>query len=119
MLQKQYLDGVKILSVDENSLRESLKKIADKIKAEHPKVNEITLFGSFSKGDFTPSSDIDIAIIVDKTDKRFIERSDDYVDYFTEFPFDTNLVVYSAEEIDRMIKNGNSFAIEIKKGIRL
>ncbi len=119
MLQSQYLDGVKILSVDENSLRESLKKIADKIKAEHPKVKEIILFGSFSKRDFTPYSDMDLAIIVDKTDKKFIERSDDYLDYFTGFPFDANLVVYTSEEIDRMVRSGSSFAIEIKRGIRL
>lgn len=119
MLQRQYLDGVRILSVDENSLRESLKKISVRIKAEHPEVNEIILFGSFSKKDYTPYSDIDIAIIVDKTDKRFIERPDDYIDYFIDIPFDTNLVVYSREEIDRMVMSGNSLAIEIKKGIRL
>lgn len=119
MLQRQYLDGVRILSVDKNSLRESLQKIAIRIKGEHPEVNEIILFGSFSKKNFTPYSDIDLAIIVDKTDKKFIERSDDYIDYFTEIPFDTNLIVYTSEEIDQMIKSGNSFAIEIKKGIRL
>lgn len=119
MLQRQYLDGVKILSVDENNLRESLKRIAGKIKAEHPEVIEINLFGSFAKKDFTPYSDIDIAIIVKKTDKSFIERTDNFIDYFIEVPFDVNLIVYTTQEINQMVKDGGSFAIEIKKGIRL
>lgn len=119
MLQRQYLDGVRILSVDENSVRESLQKIAIKIKDEHPEVKEIILFGSFSKKDFTPYSDIDLAIIVEKTDKRFIERMDNFIDYFIEVPFDTNLIVYTSQEINQMVKGRNSFAIEIKKGIRL
>jgi predicted nucleotidyltransferase len=119
MLLEKYLDGVRILSVDEESLRESLQKIAGRLRAEHSEVKEIILFGSFSKNDYTPYSDIDIAIIVDRSNKKFIERSDDYIDYFIDIPFDTNLVVYSSEEIDRMIMSRNSFAIEIRKGIRL
>lgn len=119
MLQKQFLDGVEILSVDANSLKKSLQEIAARIKAEHPEVNEIILFGSFSKKDFTPYSDIDIAIIVNETDKKFIERVDDFVDYFTGLPFDVNIITYTSGEFEQMLKTGNSFVIEIRNGVKL
>lgn len=119
MLQRQFLDGVEILSVDANNIRKSLQGIAKRIKAEHPEVMEIILFGSFSKKDYTPYSDIDIAIIVDKSDKKFIERSDHFIDYFSEIPFDVNLIIYTSGEINQMVNDGNSFVIEIKKGVRL
>ncbi len=119
MLQRQYFDGVEILSIELNSLMKILREISARIKVEHPEVNEIILFGSFSKNDFTPNSDIDIAIIVNETNKKFIERLDDYINYFAEIPLDSNLVVYTAGEIERMVKNGYSLAIEIKKGIGL
>jgi predicted nucleotidyltransferase len=119
MLLRRYSNGVEILSVDENGIRKSLEKIAIEIKNSHPDVKDIILFGSFSKMDFTPYSDLDIAIIVNKTGKRFVERTDDFIDYFMEIPLDTNLIVYTVEEIDRMTKSGDRFIKEIGKGIRL
>lgn len=119
MQQRQFLDGVEILSVDANSLKKSLQEIATIIKAEYPEVNEVILFGSFSKNDFTPYSDVDIAIIVKETDKKFIERTDYFIDYFTEIPFDVNLIIYTSKEINQMLKTGSSFVTEIKNGVRL
>ena len=54
VLQKQYLNGVEILSVNLNSLLNSLHEIAARIKMQHPEVVEVILFGSFSKNNFTP-----------------------------------------------------------------
>lgn len=120
MLLKQSLHGVEILSIDEEKIRALLKGISKKIKAKHNEVREVILFGSFSKKDFTPYSDIDIAIIVDETDKKFIKRADEFIDYFIEVPLDVNLIVYTAEEISKMVNAGNNFIKEIIiKGVRL
>lgn len=96
-----------------------LKEITNAIKLKHSEIKEIILFGSFFKRDYTPRSDIDIAIVIDKTDKKFIERADEFIDYFTELPFDVNLVVYTSEEITKMTKSKNHFIREIMNGIRL
>lgn len=119
MLQRKSLDGVEILSVDISDLRELLKEISRGIKYEHPEVKEIILFGSFSKGNFTPYSDIDIALIVNDTDKRFIERQDEFIGYFKDIGFDTNIIVYTQKEIERMRREENKFIKEIEKGEKI
>lgn len=119
MLQKQYSDGVEILSIDKEQLKKMLQEISIKIKTDHPEVNEIILFGSFSKNEFTPWSDLDIAIIVEQTDKSFIKRLDDFLDYFLPFPLDVNLAIYTSKEKSKMLTEGNRFIREILKGINL
>lgn len=119
MLEKRYLDGVEILSIDYENLKKKLREIVCKIRCEHPEVKEIILFGSFSRNSYTPYSDIDIAIIVDEIEKRFIERQDDFIDYFSSLPFDVNLIIYTEKEFCNMFKHGNNFIREIREGLSL
>lgn len=119
MLQRKYLNGVTILSIDKQRVIKSLKKIARRIKREHSEVIDIIVFGSFSENNFVPFSDVDIAIIVKATDKNFIIRQDDFIDYFLDLPIDTNLVVYSRDEIEKLSSTGNHFIKGIEKGKRL
>jgi len=119
MLQRKYSNGVEVLSVNKTQIIERLKKIARQIKEEHPEIVDIILFGSFSKNVYVPFSDIDIAIIVEKSDKNFIQRQDEFIDYFLEMQIDVNLVIYTKEEIANMVVAGNNFVQEIKKGLPL
>ena len=119
MLLKSSSNGVELLSVNVNKLKKTLQRITGRIKREHAEVKKILLFGSFSKNNYTPYSDIDIAIILDKTKKGFMKRADDYLDYFLDVPFDVNIVVYTSQEFQTMIENDNKFALEILQGITL
>jgi len=116
MLQKKYLNGVEIQSVDLKKLNEVLREKALTIKEEHPEISRIFLFGSLSRGDFTASSDIDIAVIMLDTDKNFITRQDDFIEYFVSLPLDVNLAVYTEEEVSKMESAHNPFIEEIQKG---
>lgn len=109
MLQEKLLDSVKILSVDYDSLFSALKKISHKIKTNRKDISKLLLFGSFFYGDYTPESDIDILIIVKNSTKNFIERGDEFAPYFKGIPFDVNLLVYTEEEIKKMLREGNGF----------
>ncbi len=119
MLQRRCLNGVEILSVDINDIKKALRLTANKIRSEHPEITEIILFGSFSKDDFTPYSDIDIAIMVRHTSRSFIERQDAFIDYFSEIPFDVNLVIYTEDEVKKMQGNSSHFIREVKRGLQL
>lgn len=119
MLLKQYSDGVEILSVDEERLKKALMEISSKIKEDHPEVQEVILYGSFSKNEFTPRSDLDIAIILDQTEKPFLTRSDDFLEYFWSIPFDVNLVIYTKEEKEKMRAEDHRFLKEILNGTKL
>jgi len=105
--------------VDERALRERLEAIAAQIRAKHPEVEEVILFGSFVRGDFTPGSDVDVAILLSTDGEPFLQRADRFLDAFSDLPLDVNLLVYAREEINRMLAEGNWLAKAIVEGVRL
>lgn len=119
MLEKKFLNGVEVVSVNADQLREKIKYISNKIKKDKPQVLRIILFGSFAKGNFTPYSDIDIAIIVKNCKKKFIERQDDFIEYFKQLCCDVNLVIYTQAEYKNLINSSSNFIKEIEQGMNL
>lgn len=113
MLQELCLDSVKIISVDYDVLIETLKEVAKDLKAKNPAVKRIMLFGSFLKGNYTPESDVDLLIIVGKTETPFLCRADSFIEFFKGIPLDVNILVYTEKEINTMVEKGNEFIIEI------
>lgn len=120
MLQTKYLDSVKIVSVDYDALIKTLKRSTYAIKEKDPLVIKIFLFGSFTKGNFTPESDIDILIILKQTDRPFLQRRDQYFDFFKDIPFDCNILAYTEAEIKKMVQDNNLFIKNIiEEGLAL
>ncbi len=75
-----------------------VKKAAEKIK-KLPGVIRIGYFGSFARNDQVPGSDIDIFIELEKDDRRWIDRADDFRDYFTSFPCDVEIFAFTKKEM--------------------
>ncbi len=119
MRQRRFCDGVEIFSVDARALRQHLEEIATRIRREHPKVQTVLLFGSFARGDFTPHSDVDVAILLSRNGEPFLARADVFMDYFADLPLDVNLLVYTREEIDRMLLEGSRLARAVVEGVPL
>lgn len=119
MLARKYSDGVEILSIDKDELMKNLTKCARRIKRDHPSVARILLYGSFMRNNFTPNSDVDIAIIVNHTNESFIARQDNYITYLSTIPLDISIVVYTIEEIKKLKREKNGFIQEVLCGIEL
>ena len=115
MLQEISLGSVKILSIDNNALFDSLKTVSSEIKSRFPYVKRILLFGSFAREDYTPESDVDILIIVKYEHAPFIQRKDVFFSYFEKIPLDINLLVYTEEELSKMMASGNFFIVNVMK----
>lgn len=107
------MDSVKILSVDYTLLMESLKNKAIIIREKHPAVKRVLLFGSFSKGNYTPESDVDILIVSAGIDVPFLKRANIFIDYFKDIPFDVNLLVYTEDEVMKMYERKDLFIRQI------
>ncbi|MBC7226359.1 MAG: nucleotidyltransferase domain-containing protein [Thermoflexales bacterium] len=105
--------------MDAEALRQRLEEIAARIRREHPRVQDVLLFGSFVRGDFTPRSDVDVAILLSRDGEPFLKRTDAFVDYFADLPLDVNLLVYTQEELGRMLAEGNRLARAIVEGVSL
>jgi predicted nucleotidyltransferase len=68
-----------------------------------------SLFGSFQNRNYTPDSDIDILVVVAHDNHDFLERRDQFINYFKDIPFDVNIIVYTENEINKMLEKGNLF----------
>jgi predicted nucleotidyltransferase len=92
----------------ETALQHYLKRISAQIK-----VHQAILFGSYAQDDYSPGSDIDIAIIADDLPsdpgKRFVMLKD------TVLGLDLQPFAYTTEEWKKMLETDSSFAAEIAK----
>ena len=67
----------------------------------------VIVHGSFARGDFHEGSDLDL-ILVKRTEERFIDRIE-HVLAFSDGEMAVEPLVYTEEEIDLMLAEGNSF----------
>jgi predicted nucleotidyltransferase len=92
----------------ETALHHYLKRVSTRVK-----VHQAILFGSYAQDNYSPGSDIDIAIIADNlpsdAGKRFAMLKD------TVLGVDLQPFAYTTEEWDKMVKTDSSFAREIVK----
>jgi predicted nucleotidyltransferase len=92
----------------ETVLQQYLKKVSTRVK-----VHKAILFGSYAQDNYSPGSDVDIAIIADDLPsdpgKRFAMLKD------TVLGLDLQPFAYSTQEWDKMVKTHSSFAREIVK----
>jgi len=92
----------------EIALHHYLKRISTQVK-----VHQAILFGSYAHDDYSPGSDIDIAIIADNLPsdpgKRFAMLKD------TVLGLDLQPFAYTTEEWGKMLETDSSFASEIVK----
>ena len=84
-------------------LNSELNRIVDILKARN--VDKVILFGSLVDGRVGSTSDIDL-IIVDNTDKRFLDRLGDI--YSAIQPrVATDLLVYTPDELERLVEESS------------
>jgi uncharacterized protein len=78
-------------------LKAELERIVNRLKND-PSVRLVLLFGSLARGDARDHSDIDL-IVVKETDKRFLDRLDEFYDDAREA---MDVLVYTPQEFEEM-----------------
>ena len=101
-MPKKSYDTVKIKSLDRAKVLNSLKKIARLILKKNPNVEEISLFGSVARGNYTGTSDADILIVLKKDNRRFIDRISPYLESFLHAGIAVDVFPYTKKEIEQM-----------------
>ncbi|MCI9247213.1 MAG: nucleotidyltransferase domain-containing protein [Clostridia bacterium] len=69
------------------------------------RVKKIILYGSYARGDFNESSDIDIMILTDLTDDEIIEYREKVWDYAYDLEFENNFDI----QLSPLVKNIDKF----------
>ena len=69
------------------------------------RVKKIILYGSYARGDYNSSSDIDIMILTDLTDEEIIEYREKIIDYAFDIEWDNNFDIM----LSPLVKNIDKF----------
>ncbi|GIX43296.1 MAG: hypothetical protein KatS3mg129_3029 [Leptospiraceae bacterium] len=103
---------VKGIYLEKNKVINELREIAKKALEKFPEILEIHLFGSIANNTYTGISDIDIFILIEKSnEKNPIERLKPYYFYFSDFlNISFDLLVCTKREL-----NQNDFYKKILK----
>jgi predicted nucleotidyltransferase len=119
MLRTQSYGTVEVTSVDRDALVAELGRSVERLAREAPEVEEVHLFGSFARNDYTPESDVDLLVVVDRCEVPFLERPDPYRDFFAGVPLDVNLTVYTRDEMRRLRQHESGFLNRVSAEARL
>ena len=93
---------------------ETINEVKDRlVKAYNPIT--IYLFGSYVWGKPTEDSDLDLLIVVEKSDKKTYERPIPGYDALFGMGISKDLIIYTREEFDKYSKNKLSICYKIKK----
>lgn len=80
------------------------------------RVEAAYVFGSYGTPDFRPGSDVDLILVVE-TDLPFVERPRMFEDLYQLYPR-LDLLVYRAEELDRLLSEPVGFWASVKGSLR-
>ena len=111
------MNSVVIRSIDRAATERAVAAYAARVRAENPEVEQIYWFGSWVTGMPTPGSDVDIGIVVSRSDKPRIERAPDYLP--VGFPVGIDLFVYTRPEFARLMDESPSWYATIVGGREL
>lgn len=97
---------------------EKLKTVTCQMKARHPEIEQVLLFGSLARGEAVPGSDADLLVILSSATRPFMERIPHYLP--VGLPLGVDVFPYTRDEIDRMLTQGNHFIRQaVKEGVVL
>ncbi len=102
---------------DYAAVERAVEALARRIREEHDGVQAIHWYGSWPAGTATPSSDVDLCIIVEDDDRPLRARTPDYLP--GRFPVPLDLTVLTAAEWQRLPERAPSWYSAIEAGIRL
>jgi len=108
-MPKKSSNSAKVFFADAQRAEALLAEIVRKLTAAHPEIVKIILFGSYVRGDFVPGSDLDLLIILEHSDRPFLDRIPQYLPNRVPFPVD--VFPYTEAEVRQMQAEGNPFIL--------
>ena len=107
MLQLKSSGSVKTISLDRTEAIRVLKSVCARIRAEHPEVSSIRLFGSIATGEQVGTSDADILIILRGEEPGDpLEWIRSFYGYFR-LPVPVDVLVYNEAQIAKRLQSGD------------
>lgn len=93
---------------DARAVDAGVRQWAKTLAVRHTDVIRIGYLGSYARGDWGVGSDVDILIILDRSDKAFHERALDFD--ATTLPVPADLLIYTQAELNALCASQSRFA---------
>jgi UTP:GlnB (protein PII) uridylyltransferase len=101
------LTTVAVTWFDSEAVWRAVEAHARALGARYPEIEEIVVFGSLVRGTAVPGSDVDMLVILARSDQRFLDRIPALVP--GAFPCGVDVFPYTRAELERMRGEGNAF----------
>lgn len=101
---------------DPGRIADAVQEYAVDLRRRHPEVSRIYWYGSWVSGAPTPSSDVDLCVVVEADDRRPGERVPEYLP--ARFPTGVDLVVLTEDEMAELADRAPSWRRAIVEGRR-
>lgn len=85
---------------DRDEVHRAVRAWAEGVTAHHPDVVTVGYFGSYARGDHGVGSDVDLVVIVERSDEDFTRRGAGFD--ATSLPVPADVLVYTEDEWGRM-----------------
>ena len=89
---------------DARAVTESLRRWVHGVLATHPETQRVGYFGSYARGDWGVGSDLDLIVVVERSDEPFERRAARWDTTPIAVPAD--LLVYTTDEWERLQREG-------------
>jgi uncharacterized protein len=99
---------------DPAAVARAVADYAGELRRDHPGIRRILWYGSWVSGRPTPTSDVDLCIVVRAADRRVRDRTPDFLP--DRFPLPLDLLVVTEEELGAMASRSPSWHQAIVSG---
>jgi len=108
VIQKKSYNSVQVFWLNKDLLKQKINEAIKRLVKAKSEVQKAVLFGSFAEGKAAVSSDVDILLIVKKSENRFIDRPSEFRDFFEDVELGVDIFVYTQDELKNdigLVKN--------------
>lgn len=108
VIQKKSYNSVQVFWLNEDLLKHRIDKAIKRLVKAKSEIQKAVLFGSFAEGKAAVSSDVDILLIVNRSENRFIDRPSEFRDFFEDVELGVDIFVYTKDEVKNdigLVKN--------------
>lgn len=99
---------------DPDRIAAAVRAYAESLRKKRPSVRRILWYGSWVTGIPTPSSDVDLCVVIEGDDRRPRDRLPDYMP--DGFPVGIDLIVVTEEELEALAKRSPTWHRAIVSG---